>query len=316
MRHPDPGPSGDARGRISQTTKGVGLAALTFGLGCSPDRPVPAGEDKPDKPEVELFSPGVVSTELPEFATTFSPSGDTVFFNRTSADRSRIDLLYSVRTSGAWSAPAGVSVVERARVIDPFISADGNRLYFSSDSPVDGDPATSFNLWFVERTPPGWGDPVPLPRPINSDSSEVFNSFADDGTMVFSSRRDGIRRVYSTRLGAQGWSDPVVLRLGEMDAGSNPAISPAGNLIVISVRTEDGAPDLYVSCRSGSEWTEPRRLPEPVNSRFAEFAPGFTPTHLYFTSERPGVMEAVPDSVRPPGDIYRTPRAWIDAMCP
>ena len=292
------------------------LAVLALGLGCSPDRSVPAAERQPDKPQIALFGPGVVSTELPEFATTFSPSGDTVFFNRTPPDRSRIDLLYSVRTSGAWSVPEGLSPMEGSRAIDPFMSADGKRLYFSSDTPIDGHPAGAFNLWFMERTSSGWYDPVPLPGPINSDSSDVFNSFADDGTMVFSSRRDGIRRVYSTRLGAQGWSDPVVLRLGEMDAGSNPAISPAGNLIVISVRTEDGAPDLYVSCRSGSEWAEPRRLPEPVNSRFAEFAPGFTPTHLYFTSERPGVMEAVPDSVRPPGDIYRTPRAWIDAMCP
>lgn len=313
MRHPDQDPSGDARGRLIQITKALGLAALVLGLGCSPDRQVPASEDKP---QVELFSPGVVSTELPEFATTFSPSGDTVFFNRMSADRSRIDLLYSVRKSGAWSAPAVVSVAERVRVIDPFISADGKRLYFSSDSPVDGDPATSFNLWYAERTPSGWGDPVPLPRPINSDSSDVFNSFADDGTMVFSSRRDGIRRVYSTRLENWGWSDPVLLHFGDLDEGSNPAISPAGNLIVISARSEGEPPDLHVSCRSGSDWTEPRRLPEPVNSPYTEFAPGFTPTHLYFTSERPGTMGAAPDSVRPPGDIYRTPRAWIDAMCP
>ncbi|NNF27040.1 MAG: hypothetical protein HKN73_07470, partial [Gemmatimonadetes bacterium] len=44
---------------------------------------------------VELFAPGVVSSTLPEFATTFTPSGDTVFFNRTTPDRSRIDLLFS-----------------------------------------------------------------------------------------------------------------------------------------------------------------------------------------------------------------------------
>jgi hypothetical protein len=133
--------------------------------------------------------------------------------------------------------------------------------------------------------------------------------------MVFSSRREGVRRVYETRVTSEGWSAPVPVSFGALETASNPALSPDGSLMVISLPTEQGPPDLFVSCRLPSGWAEPQRLPEPVNSRFTEFAPGFGPAHLYFTSERPGVMAAVPDSVRPPGDIYRTPRRWIEAMC-
>ena len=60
--------------------------------------------------------------------------------------------------------------------------------------------------------------------------------------------------------------------------------------------------------RDGS-WTELRALPAPVNSPKLDFAPAIDASGatLYFTSERPGIVPAVPDSVRPPGDIYRIP---------
>ncbi|MCH8247211.1 MAG: PD40 domain-containing protein [Bacteroidetes bacterium] len=48
--------------------------------------------------EVEVVGPGIVSTELPEFASAFSPDGDTIYFNRTPSDRSSIGLFYSIRT--------------------------------------------------------------------------------------------------------------------------------------------------------------------------------------------------------------------------
>jgi hypothetical protein len=281
---------------------------LTVCLACSEDV-TPAG------PTLEVFAPGVVSSELPEFATTFSPSGDTVFYNRTSADRSRLDLFYSTRVDGSWSPGRAFEPLEGVRAIDPFLTADGGRLYFSSDLPPDGRPGGSFNLWFLERTPTGWSEPRFVPT-VGSDSSDVFNSLAEDGTMVFSSRRDGVRRIYAVRPEADGWSEPELVRFGDVDEGSNPAISPDGRFVVFSRPTPAGPPDLFVSCRSESGWDEPQRLPEPVSSPFTELAPGFAGPDLYFTSERPGVVPAVPDSVRPPGDIYRTPKAWIAAMCP
>ena len=33
-------------------------------------------------PEVEVFGPGGISSDAPEFAITFSPDGDTAYFNR------------------------------------------------------------------------------------------------------------------------------------------------------------------------------------------------------------------------------------------
>lgn len=133
--------------------------------------------------------------------------------------------------------------------------------------------------------------------------------------MVFSSRRSGARRIYSTIRTDSGWSEPELLRFGGLDAASNPAISPDGSFIVLSASSSGAMPDLFVACRLSGGWGSAHRLPEPVNSDYAEFAPGFSSEYLYFTSERPGIVGPQPDSVRPPGDIYRTPLRVVSRTC-
>jgi len=294
--------------------RGLAPALALVAAGC--DRPPQEGGDAATgEPTVEMFAPGVVSTALPEFATSFSAGGDTVFFNRTSADRSTLDLLVAERTSDGWSEARLFEPTAGFVAIDPF--AYGDRLYFSSDLPF-GDPLdTEFGLWFIERVDGGWSLPRALPPPIRSDSSDVFNSLARNGTLVFSSRRNGGRQIYeSRRLQVGGWSDPRRIDLGPWASASNPAIDPDGRLLVVALSEGEMAPDLFVSCRSGEGWMAPQRLADPINSDFADFAPGFGVDHLYFTSERPGIAPAVPDGIRPPGDIYRTPLEHVLARCP
>lgn len=266
-----------------------------------------------DTVEVELFAPDVVSSALPEFATSFTPSGDTVFFNRTPPDRSRLDLYYAVRVAGQWGDAEPFPGLEGATAIDPFVSLDGERLYFSSDREGADTEAGAFNLWWVALH----GDdaqPVPLPRPINSDSSEVFNSFSRDGRMVFSSRRDGLRAIYEV-LGGSGQVSRVTLDVGGDGAVSNPAIHPDGRLLVFASAAERASSDLFVACRTDVGWGTPRRLPHPINTPFTEFAPGFGPSYLYFSSERPGIVGPRPDGVRPPGDVYRVRLSAVDRFC-
>jgi Tol biopolymer transport system component len=251
---------------------------------------------------------------LPEFAVSFAPSGDTVYFNRTSADRSSIDLMYCVRTRAGWSEAEVFPPLAGVRAVDPFVTADGGTLYFSADLPRDGEAGSTFNLWRLPLGDPQ-AEPVPLPAPVNTDSSEVFNSISAEGTMVFSSRRDGERRIYETRWDGESSAEPTLLSLGEGGAASNPAIHPSGRLLVFARAGDSGPPDLYVSCRQDTDWAEPVRLPEPLNSPFAEFAPGFDTAYLYFTSERPGIVAEFVEGERPPGDIYRTPIGTVEVLC-
>ncbi len=299
------------RGRASL----VVASGMLIGCGGA-DRPPSGGEtaDPPPVVEAELFAPGVISSELPEFATSFTPSGDTVFFNRTPPDRSRLDLFFAIRTGEGWSEPEPFPPLAGSTAIDPFVSTDGLWLYFSSDRGRAGRLDGVFNLWRLDLRAPR-AIPEALPAPINTDSSEVFNAVSADGRMVFSSRRDGERRVYEVDLEAPGSPEPVLLALGDSAAASNPTISPDGRLLVFARSDGDEPPDLFLACRGTEGWEPPIRLPPPINSEFADFAPGFGGGDLYFTSERPGVVPETAAGERPPGDIYRTAIGPVRALC-
>ncbi len=187
-------------------TYALGLT-VTFGIGCEPRAPINDHAQVGEAP-VQLVGAGIISTMAPEFATSLSPSGDTLFFNRTSADRSEIALLYSTRPGEAWGSPQPFGPTEGIWAIDPFMDETGTRLYFSSNLPLEGSPDGNLNLWFVERTGDEWSSPTALPRRINSDSSEVFNTFALDGTMVFSSTRNGVSVIYDSVRSDRGWLQP------------------------------------------------------------------------------------------------------------
>lgn len=289
------------------------VATLIVTASC--ERRTEGAPEEPAEASVELVGSGTVSSELPEFAAAFTPDGDTLFFNRTPPDRSRLDLYYAARTGDGWTEAAPFPATVGIAAIDPFVSLDGARLYFSSDLPRNGTGGTSFNIWYLERTSAGWSEPRDVGAPVNSDASDIFSTFASDGTMVFSSTRDGPRRIYRTSAADGAWTEPEAMTFGNVTEASNPAISRDGSFIVLSIVGPDGSPDLFVSCRSGSAWGEPQPLPAPINSAYTEFAPGYSSEHLYFTSERPGVVGAQPDSVRPPGDIYRTPLSAVRRAC-
>lgn len=261
---------------------------------------------------------GVVSTAAPEFATTFTPDGAEVYFNRASADRETLTILVSRRSAaGTWSTPVTASFSGTWRDIDPFVSPNGQRLYFSSDRPRVAGGARVFATWFVERTATGWGPPIDPGPPLNATAGDVFFTMARDGTAVFSSSRGGASRIHAARQTANGWTTPTPVRLGATTDGGNPAIAPSGRFMVLVRVPAGGTADLFVSCRTGDGWAEPRAL-TAVNSPFADFAPNIdaAETMLSFTSERPGVVGPQAAGARPPGDLYRVSLDTAGVRCP
>ena len=104
--------------------------------------------------EAALFGEGIISSELPEFATSVNSDQHLIFFNRTTADRSRMWLMYAKLVGDQWSTPETLPFSKGEYVdVDPFLSADGSKLYFSSNRPVDSSTTEAgvFNSWFVEK---------------------------------------------------------------------------------------------------------------------------------------------------------------------
>ncbi len=297
-----------------RTVSGAVLPGLIAACHASP--PVAA----PVETGFAMVAPGIISTELPEFALTISGDGKEMYFTRISADRSKWLIMMSRRSAGQWSTPVVASFSGNWRDLDPFITPDGKRLYFTSNRPRTSSNVTSFSTWYVDRAGSGWGEPIDPGPPLNSDSSDAFVSVSRAGDLYFSSTRQGEQAVYVSRLSGGHWAVPVrVLLYPPADGAGNPMISPDGRVLLVTQRNRDGDTDIMYGCfreGRGSElperdgnWTDLRALPAPVNSPKLDFAPAIDAagTTLYFTSERPGIVPAPPDSVRPPGDIYRIP---------
>jgi Tol biopolymer transport system component len=259
----------------------------------------------------EIFALGSISTELPEFAVSFTPDGETAYFNRTNTERSELAIMVSRWDGSSWSPAAIATFSGEFFDVDPFVTPDGSRLYFSSNrSTLSGDTVPNFNTWFVDLEGEEIAAAQPLPEPFNSEASEIFVSGTRDGTLYFRSDRDGTSRTYRASVTDAGPSVEVVpIDMNLTDGIGNPLIAPDERflLFVPEAPSRAGAADVYISYRTPTGWTPGEVLGGGVNSSYTDFAPALGPNgeYLYFTSERPGVVPGVEEGVRPPGDIYR-----------
>lgn len=263
-----------------------------------------------DLSEPVLVGAGNVSSAAREFATSLSPDGQTLYFNRASASGAW-HIWMSRQTDGVWAEPRVAPFSDdRYSDVDPFVSRAGDRLYFSSDRPLPGSnteaPTADNNTWFAARNGEAWGAPQFAGKTINGVASETFFSESDTNIAVFTRFGEGdgrARPAYLMTAQRSASTFSAVVQIPVLPARvriSNPSIAPSGKLIVAAGRA-GGSTDLYYAQKdSNGTWSAFQRLKAPINTtEHAEYAPyisndGHT---LYFSSDRPSVAGGE-------GDIY------------
>ncbi len=264
--------------------------------------------------EATPWGAGKISTEAPEFATTVNTDQNEVYFNRTSNDRSTMRIMYTNYKASGWAEPVSLPFSTGLyRDVDPFLTGDGKRLYFSSDRPKkEGEESGDFDTWFVEKIDGAWSAPINPGAPLNSDSTEIFVTIAKNGNAYFVSERDGDRGIVVSRFENNRYQavEKITLTLrGKSIYASNPCIASDESFLIVAARDPLGndTPDLFVTWNVNGTWSELKNLGEKVNSLYADFAPGLSKDDqtLFFSSERPGIVPSQDEGVRPPGDIYK-----------
>ena len=263
------------------------------------------GQDPPGEIP-EKFAPGLIS--LPgqyEFGAVFSEDGHEFFFGVDLGPRSEIR---QVRVEdGQWGPIETIIAHEDYGFNDPFLSPDGNRLFYISNRPFNGkDEAKDHDIWYSIRREEGWSAPINAGPMINSMQNEYYMSFTRDGTMYFASNigaeqdRPGNYDLYAAAADHSRFRRPERLpqtvNTGEYEA--DVFISPDENyLIFSSIRPEGlGEGDLYISFRTPEGgWATAKNMGEVINGEHHELCPFVTSDgkYLFFTSDR---------------DIY-----WVDA---
>jgi Tol biopolymer transport system component len=277
----------------------------------------------------ELFAPGVISDAKRQWRITFTADGRTAYFAESEgffpATR-QATIHVTRRVDGAWTEPEVAPFSGRYSDIDPFVTPDGSRLYFSSIRPVDGVLRGDVDIWYVERTPAGWGEARRLGAEVNGPTDELYASASADGDLYFAvgpaaptpdddwnihrAARSGGGYAPRQPIAALNTDLPFDPRDPTADWEFNPEVSADGRALVFtSLRPGGhGQGDLYVSHHREGAWSAPRNLGPAVNTRFDEFHP---------TLARDGFLYFVRNSsTATHGDIYRIAAGAVDPLRP
>ncbi|GAA0732836.1 hypothetical protein GCM10009430_46380 [Aquimarina litoralis] len=208
---------------------------------------------------------------------------DEIYFTTITSSE---NIFFSKKKGDTWSTPKIASFSDpNYNDADPFLTKDGNRIYFISKRPTSAtDKNLDFNIWYADHKNGEWMKPKPLPKPINTDEfDEYFFSISNKGNAFFSSNRNGGQGsfdIYTTKVLANNqFSEPknIGKPLSTEKYEFDPYISPDEHFIIFSIN-QNGNSSLYVSFKNQSNnWTTPQNLGDKINITNQDFAPSLSP---------------------------------------
>jgi ankyrin repeat protein len=266
------------------------------------------GQKSPGKTP-EIFAPEIVSYDnSQEFAGTFAPDGTEFFFTRrkyfSSGSMPNPQRIWHMKLEKTgWTIPKLAPFTYDIFEFEPHISPDGNKLFFGSERPKPGtsEPNRRADIWVVEKTGDGWGEPYYL-DPVVNNEMPMYVTATLEGTIYYTGNLS--RGIYRSRFVDGEYTEPERLpdEINHLYSG-HPYIAPDESYIIFDARPRTNImknDDLYVSFRNkGGSWTEAVRIDEPVSSSSVEICASVSSDgkYLFFKSNRAGSM-----------NIY-----WIDA---
>lgn len=230
----------------------------------------------------ELFAPGIVSINgRYDFGISFSPDLDEVYFS-VQPKEGTADIYFSKIEDKKWKPiqKAKFTKGQKAGEMEPFVRADGNRIYFTGYSSDFSDE----EIWYVDRLANGWSNAIKLDSPINDD--DVMNlTQAKNGDVFYDNRSK--RKMYYSSSKNGGISK---LQEVEVEIGSHAFISSSQDYLLVQAQNKEDKnrnSDIYVYFKEkGGAWTKPINLGNTVNSNFHERVPGVTPDGKYLFFSR------------------------------
>jgi Tol biopolymer transport system component len=218
--------------------------------------------------KITHWTPPAVASDQYESSPTFTPDGREMYFMRSNRSFSAYQILRSSCAPEGWGPPEPVSfgLPPPVNDADPFVTADGKRLYFVSSRRFPGKVGDDLDIWMVERTAIGaWSEPLRLPEPVNSAHAELMPRVSADGRIFFGSDRPGGMGgtdIYVATPQASGrWRvdnlGPDINRPGN---DYEAEVSQDGRtMIVVSDRGDRS--HLYRFVNDGQRWREMDRIP-------------------------------------------------------
>src|SRR5262245_51683332 len=94
----------------------------------------------------KIFAPGTISNGFANRDFTISPTGDEFFFTVQQSNLVSV-VMNSIKRNGKWSEPAVALFSGIYNDLEASFTADGNRIFFSSNRPLTpGDSTDDYNI--------------------------------------------------------------------------------------------------------------------------------------------------------------------------
>lgn len=252
------------------------------------------GQKEPSSTPEKFATNLITTSDEHEFGSVFSRNGDEFFHAVDLGHRSEIRGTRLI--NGVWTDNQPVINHPIYSFNDPFLSADGSKLFYISDMPLKGiGSPKDYDIWYSIRTSNGWSLPIHGGPVINSDDDEYFVSVSDSGRFYFSSNRghgSGFD-IFQSQLQAEKFSPPQKLpnNVNSQGYDADVFVSPNDDYIIFSSIREEGAGagDLYISFKLDEEkWTDAISLDTGINTPEHELCPFITKDGKYFMFTRGG----------------------------
>lgn len=255
-----------------------------------------------------VFGKDIISTENFEFAITFNPEMDELFFTRRKPEED--NAIYTMKlTDGKWSEPEfAFFKAEQGWDFEPHISPGGDRLYFGSTRPLsDTITASGLHQWYCNKSEEGWTQPIPLEDPFSARSIIMYLTSSEGGNLYFTAGEEGDAPedwVIYHSINDKGQYQSIDRMGAEINFPgkyiAHPYIAPDESYIIYDGEGTSGfgENDLYISFNLNGSWTEAQNLGPEINTDKTEMCPSVSPDGKYLFFHRGG--EDV-------GDIY-----WIE----
>ena len=243
---------------------------------------------KPPSELPEVFAPGIISKDnVYEFGSVFNKDATEFYYGVN--NRGKEEIRYTKLQNGKWTTSKTIMVHDKHGYNDPFLSPDENRLYFISQSALDGiGEPKDYDIWYAERTNSGWSEPINTGKHINTQADEYYISFTNEGTMYFSSSREGNNfDIYASKMIDGKFQKPEKLPK-EINTPSYEAdvfIAPDESYIIFCANRKEGLGrgDLYISFKDEKgDWTPSVNMGPIINTKGHELCPFVSKDGKYF----------------------------------
>lgn len=222
------------------------------------------------------------NSALNEYNLSFDAAEQVVVFARSKADFRNAQILIAERIGESWSPPIPISFSDGSyNDSDPWLTPDGQTLYFISDRPADGREVgrTDYDIWRSARTAKGWSAPERLGLQVNSRGQELGPELHNGMLYFASARRSGAGGldIYSAPLEGRTFSQAKLLD-GPFNTTSDDSdftLSADGTMAMFW-RSIGETGLLHLSYRKGDGWAPPVPLPASINIGTFNFTPSFS----------------------------------------